>query len=247
LLTDFFVQSFYLKTVSADYKQNSYKIFSLGDNALTIEFGNEISPALNEKAVKLSQYFEKHPFAGLVETVPAYSSVSIFYHVRTVRKTFSEFPTAFQIVKNLVEKALQKLDETENSRPRLVEIPVNFSPEFALDLESLAAKNNLTAARVIEIFTARTYRVYMLGFMPGFAYMGEVDASIATPRKQSPRLVVPKGSVGIAGQQTGIYPFDSPGGWQIIGRTGFELFTPAAENPCTLQAGDLVKFYASKK
>jgi inhibitor of KinA len=233
--------------VSAVHTQNSYQIFPLGDNALTIEFGNEISPALNDKAVQLSQYFDENRFRGLVETVPAYCSLSIFYNVFTVRKAFSEFPTAFEAVKNLSEKALQNLSETRNVNPRLIEIPVDFSEEYALDLELVAAKNNLTAQKVIEIFTAAAYRVFMLGFLPGFAYMGEVDASIATPRKQSPRLVVPKGSVGIAGKQTGIYPFESPGGWQIIGWTDFELFTPDAEFPCALKAGDLVKFYASNK
>ncbi len=226
---------------------NEFKIFPLGDNALTIEFGNEITPELNDKAVKLSQYLEVNRFAGLIETVPAYCSVSIFYDVCTVRKNFSEYPTAFEAVKILAETALQNLAETAKTTPRLIEIPVNFSAEFALDLDFVAARNNLTPQTVIEIFTAETYRVFMLGFLPAFAYMGEVDAKIAAPRRNTPRLIVPKGSVGIAGRQTGIYPFASPGGWQIIGRTDFELFTPNAENPCALQAGDLVKFYASNK
>jgi inhibitor of KinA len=233
--------------VSAFFTQNSCQIFPLGDNALTIEFGNEISLELNEKAVKLSQYFEENRFAGLIETVPAYCSISIFYDVFTVRKKFPEFPTAFEAVKNLAEKALQKLTRTENNAPRLIEIPVNFGDENALDLEFIASRNNLSEKEVVRIFTTKTYRVFMLGFLPAFAYMGEVDARIAAPRKQTPRLIVPQGSVGIAGKQTGIYPFDSPGGWQIIGRTNFELFTPDAEHPCALQAGDLVKFYASNK
>ncbi|HVE55557.1 MAG TPA: 5-oxoprolinase subunit PxpB [Pyrinomonadaceae bacterium] len=233
--------------MSAFFTQNSCQIFPLGDTALTIEFGNEISPELNDKAVKLAQYFEENRFAGLIETVPAYCSVSLFYDVFAVRKKFSEFPTAFEAVKYLAAKALQNLVQTENNAPRLIEIPVNFSEDFALDLEFIASQNNLTKQKVIKIFTAKTYRVFMLGFLPAFAYMGEVDERIAAPRKQSPRLIVPRGSVGIAGKQTGIYPFDSPGGWQIIGRTDFELFTPNAENPCALQAGDLVKFYASNK
>jgi inhibitor of KinA len=225
----------------------AYKIFPLGTDALTVEFGNEISIELNDKAVNLSSYFEENPFEGFIETVPAYASLTFFYDVFKVRKNFPEFPTAFDAVRHFIENALQNSSETIRSNPRLIKIPVDFSSGFALDLESVAAKNNLTAQKVIEIFTSGTYRVFMLGFLPGFAYMGEVDDSIATPRKQSPRLVVPKGSVGIAGKQTGIYPFDSPGGWQIIGKTGFELFTPQAENPCALRAGDLVKFYASNK
>lgn len=233
--------------MSAFFTQNSCQIFPLGDNALTIEFGNEISLELNDKAVELSQYFEENRFEGLIETVPAYCSVSIFYDIFIVRKRFSEFSTAFDAVKNLAENALQNLAGKEKNRPRLIEIPVNFAEEFALDLEFVALQNNLTRQKVIKIFTAKTYRVFMLGFLPAFAYLGEVDEKIAAPRKPSPRLIVPAGSVGIAGKQTGIYPFDSPGGWQIIGRTDFELFTPEAENPCALQAGDLVRFYASNK
>jgi inhibitor of KinA len=233
--------------VSAFFTQNSVKIFPLGDNALTIEFGNEISPELNDQALQLSQYFEENRFPGLIETVPAYCSVSIFYDVCTVRKHNSEFSTAFESVKNLVEKALGDLAEYEKTIPRLIEIAVNFGTEFAPDLEFVAAQKHLTKNQFIEIFTAKTYRVFMLGFLPAFAYMGEVDEKIAAPRRNTPRLIVPAGSVGIAGKQTGIYPFDSPGGWQIIGRTDFKLFTPNAASPCALQAGDLVKFYASNK
>jgi len=233
--------------MSAIFNQNTPKFFPLGDNALTIEFGNEISPELNEIAVRLARYFAEKPFVGLIEIVPAYASVSVFYDIFTVRKNFSEFPTAFEAVKNLAENALQNLEATNENRARLIEIPVNFSKESALDLEFVASLNNLSPEKVIEIFTSQTYRVFMLGFMPAFAYMGEVDARIAAPRKQTPRLIVPKGSVGIAGRQTGIYPFDSPGGWQIIGKTDFGLFTPNAENPCALEAGDLVKFYYSNQ
>ncbi len=225
----------------------SYRIFPLGTDALTIDFGNEISLELNDKSVNLAEYLEKNRFEGLREIVPAFASVTIFYDVFTVRKNFVEFETAFEAVSKLAENALQNALDKRHSTSRLIEIPVDIGDEFALDLEFVAAHNNLTKAKVIEIFTAATYRVFMLGFMPAFAYMGEVSEQIAAPRKSSPRLLVPKGSVGIAGRQTGIYPFDSPGGWQIIGKTRFELFTPQTENPCALRAGDLVKFYASNK
>lgn len=225
----------------------SYRIFPLGTDALTIDFGNEISLELNDKAVNLAEYFEQNPFKGLREIIPAYASVTIFYDVSTVRKNFAEFKTAFEAVSNFAENALQNSLEKIQTNPRLIEIPVDFSDEFALDLEFVAAHNNLTKMKVIEIFTAAKYRVFMLGFMPAFAYMGEVAEEIAAPRKDSPRLVVPKGSVGIAGRQTGIYPFDSPGGWQIIGKSFFQLFTPEPENPSALRAGDLVRFYAANK
>lgn len=222
----------------------NYKIFPLGDSALTINFGNEVSIEVNELVLKLAQFVEQQQFSGLIETVPAYASLSIFYDVLIVRKTFPEFETAYLAVENFTENALQNLDAIPEKKKRLIELPVCFDEEFALDLDFVALAKNLTQKEVIKIFTAQTYRVYMLGFLPGFAYMGEVDERIATPRKDSPRLKVPKGSVGIAGKQTGIYSIESPGGWQIIGKTNIELFTPEAKSPTFFQAGDLVKFYA---
>ena len=221
------------------------KIFPLSTDALTVEFGNEISENLNRRAVNLSRYFEDNRFEGFIETVPAYASLTCFYDFYKVRKNFPEFATAFDVVKNLVEIALENLDETAEIESRLIEIPVSFAKESALDLEFVAEINNLTTEEVIEIFTSQTFRVLMLGFLPGFAYLGEVDERISAPRQSAPRLKVPKGSVGIAGRQTGIYPLESPGGWQIIGRTNLEMFTPEAENPCRLQVGDLVEFYES--
>ena len=220
-----------------------YKIFALGDNALTVEFGNEISVEMNDCAIHLAAFFDENSFCGLIETVPAYASTSFFYDVALVRKTFPDFPTAFDAVKDFAANALRNLEVSAKFDSRLIEIPVCFGAEFALDLELVAQTNNLTAPEVVEIFLTRTYRVFMSGFLPGFAYMGEVDERIAAPRKDSPRLKVPQGSVGIAGKQTGIYPLASPGGWQIIGRTNVELFTPNAESPTFLQAGDSVKFY----
>ena len=220
-----------------------YKIFPIGDNVLTIEFGNEIFAEHNNLVLKLAAYFEQNAFQGFVELIPAYASLTCFYDVLIVRKNFSAFATAFDAVKNFAENALLNLDDFEETKPRLIEIPICFDKESALDLDSVAAMNNLNAKHVTEIFLQETYRVYMLGFLPGFAYMGEVDERIAAPRKNSPRLKVPKGSVGIADQQTGIYSLESPGGWQIIGKTNVELFTPEAESPTFLKAGDLVRFY----
>ena len=222
------------------------KIFQLGTSALTIEFSNDISPETNDRVVLLADYFEAHKFPGFIETVPAYASLTIFYDVSTVRTNFREFRTAFDALKSFAENALQAATAIKRSNPRVVEIPVRFDEEFAPDLKFVAETNNLSAREAIEIFTNRIYRVYMLGFLPGFAYMGEIDARIAAPRKSAPRLKVPAGSVGIAGRQTGIYPLASPGGWQIIGCTNIELFTPNRENPTFLRAGDSVKFYEAK-
>lgn len=225
-------------------QNGSVKIYSLGENALTVSFGDEISLATNEKVLNLARRFEReNRFKGFVEIVPAYATLTIFYDVPAVRKNFPELATAFEAVKNFAETALRKTVETiENEQPRLIEIPVDFSLKCAPDLELIAAEKNLSTEAVIEIFTAGTYRVFMLGFLPGFAYMGEVDERICVPRKQTPRSLVAQGSVGIAGKQTGIYSLGSPGGWQIIGRTGTQLFTPERDKPTFLQAGDEVKF-----
>ena len=219
------------------------KIFPLGDGVLTIEFGNEISVELNDQVLRLAKFFAGNSFAGFEEIVPAYSSLTIFYDVWKVRKNFQEFSTAFEAVKSFAESAFKNSNKLQSKETRLIKIPVCFDKEFALDLDFVAASNNLTPEKVVEIFLDNTYRVFMLGFLPGFSYMGEVDERIAAPRKQTPRIKVPKGSVGIAGRQTGIYSLESPGGWQIIGQTNIELFTPDGDEPTFLQAGDRVKFF----
>ena len=222
------------------------KIFPLGESALTIDFGNEISVRLNTCVLKLANFFAENSFAGFEEIVPAYSSLTIFYDVFTVRKNYQEFSTAFEAVKSFAENALRNSSDFQTNELRTIKIPVCFDKKFALDLEFVATSSNLSPEKVVEIFVGKTYRVFMLGFLPGFSYMGEVDERISTPRKQTPRTKVPKGSVGIAGKQTGIYSLSSPGGWQIIGKTNIELFTPEAETPTFLQAGDSVKFHEAK-
>lgn len=221
------------------------KIFALGESALTVELSDEISPRANDLVLALAYYFETNNFQGFIETVPAYSSLTIFYDAAIVRKNYNEFRSAFDAVKHLAENGLRDFTEIKKSEARIVEIPVCFDDEAALDLQFVAETAGISARRVIEIFTGRVYRVYMLGFLPGFAYMGEIDSRIAVPRKDAPRLNVPRGSVAVAGRQAGIYPLDSPGGWQIIGRTNLDLFDPNAEYPTFLRAGDRVKFYQS--
>lgn len=220
------------------------RIFPLGDSALTVEFGTSISRAINKKAIAFANHIETEGFPGFIESVPAYSSTTIFYDLISVRKHFPSFPTAFEAVKSIAQRELKTLTGTDESHSRLIEIPVYFDAESALDLAYVAETSRLAPAEVIAIFTGRTYRVFMLGFLPGFTYMGEVDDRIATPRKETPRTLLPKGSVGIAGKQTGIYSLDSPGGWQIVGRTDVEMFTPEADSPTLLQPGDEVRFIA---
>ena len=218
------------------------RIFPLGNGALTVEFGRELSVALNESAIALANYFDANPFPGYIECAPAYASTTIFFNVPLVRRSHPEYRTAFDAVKELVESILPIYEIAPTVEGRRVEIPVRFTEEAGPDLSIVAEANGLTEQSVVDLFLSVDYRVYMIGFLPGFPYMGEVDERIAVPRKTSPRLKVPKGSVGIGGRQTGIYPFDSPGGWQIIGRTDLSLFDPAKRDPCLLEAGDTVRF-----
>lgn len=218
------------------------RIFSLGDNAVTVEFGNRVADELNAAAVALSAYFNEHPFPGFIEAVPAMASMTVYYRCYEVRDNDKAFPTAFSAIEARIKHAIANASIEQDTSSRVVEIPVSFAAEDALDLAGVAAFATLSQDEVIEIFTSRTYRVFMLGFLPGFAYMGEVDERIAIPRLKTPRTLVPKGSVGIAGRQTGIYPSESPGGWQIIGRTDKELLTGNAESPSVFQPGDNVRF-----
>jgi inhibitor of KinA len=216
------------------------KIFPLGDNAVTVDFGNVISLELNRRVISLAEHLNSDPFPGFIEAVPAYSSLAIFYDIVVTAAAFPEHESAFAAVRSIVSTS--DVDGGSSSESRVVEVPVDFGPAAGLDLTEIANRAAMSREEVVEIFTKSEYRVFMLGFLPGFAYMGEVDERIAIPRRQTPRLKVPKGSVGIAGGQTGIYPLASPGGWQIIGRTDIELFTPNADSPCFFQPGDTVRF-----
>lgn len=220
-----------------------YQIFPISENAVTIDFGNEISVHLNEKVIELSEFIEKNPFVGFIEFVPAYSSLTIFYDLIVVKKNYAEFSTAFSFTKSFIEKSLKSLEKISFEKNDPIRIPVDYSEKFAPDLEFVAAHAKLSKTEVIKIHTNQIYRVFMIGFLPAFAYMGEVDEQIATPRRQTLRTKVEKGSVGIAGKQTGIYPLESPGGWQIIGRTETELFRPKNKEISLLKTGDLVQFF----
>lgn len=217
------------------------KIKPLGESAVVVEFGSEISEELNTKAIALADYLDRDPFPGFIEVIPAYASTTVFFDAVGVAKDRCS-ETALEFIEARLKQALTKLSVEAFSTPDIIEIPTDFSASAGLDLESIANESRLSVEDVIDIFISGTYRVYMVGFLPGFAYMGETDERIRVARLAQPRAKVPKGSVGLAGAQTGIYPLESPGGWQIIGRTDVEMFTPDADTPSRLRAGDLVKF-----
>lgn len=218
------------------------RIFPLGDGAITVEFGNELSIALNDAAICLAKYLSEYPFPGLIEAVPAMASVAVFYDQSTVRRTCPSYDTIFSAVRDLVSNALLTAPVRHSESGRLVTIPARFSGDDAPDLDLIASFADLSIDDAIEIFLSVEYRVFMLGFLPGFPYLGAVDERIAIPRRATPRTSVPKGSIGIAGRQTGIYPSASPGGWQIIGRTEEELIDASVEPPFIFSPGDRVRF-----
>ncbi|MBA2378172.1 MAG: 5-oxoprolinase subunit PxpB [Blastocatellia bacterium] len=217
------------------------RMFSLGENAVTVELGDAISEDLNRRAIALSHDLAERPFAGFVEAVPSYASVTAFFDVAAVRRANPWTSSACEVVRAEMESRLAALEPcVVSEEPRTVEVLVDFSE--GPDLEMAAASCGISVPEFIEIFTARPYRVFMIGFQPGFAYMGQINECISLPRLATPRLRVPKGSVGIAGRQTGIYPFDSPGGWQLIGRTDVELFRPLEDPPTLFKPGDMCRF-----
>jgi len=220
---------------------NQYKIFPLSDSAITIDFGNVIDENINDIVMQLYQNCTKNAFVGMKEAMPAYASLTIFYDVFSVRRNYTSYKSAFAFVEDFLIKSYNNIDIREVFEKKIIQIPVFYDGE---DLSYVADYHQISEVQVIELHTTPIYRVYMMGFLPGFAYMGGLDAQISTPRRATPRTKVPAGSVGIAGNQTGIYPSESPGGWQLIGRTELEFYTPNSTEITLLKAGDLVKFIA---
>jgi len=213
------------------YKKPRYLI--AGDKAIIVEFGNKISQQLNLIVRKMYFSVKKEKVVGVQEMIPAYRSLLIYYNPLKIN-----FPTLVKRLKK-IENTLDKFILTE---AKIIEIPVLYGGEYAHDLEFVAHHNKLSVEEVIKIHTEREYFIYMLGFLPGFVYLGGMSDKISTPRLEKPRLKVLEGSVGIAGKQTGIYPIESPGGLRIIGRIPIKLYDPKKEFPFLFKSGDYVKF-----
>jgi len=212
----------------------NYPILPCGDCAVTVQVGYEISEETNRKVVSLMRALAEAAIPGLRELVPSYSAVCVHYDPEQISYE--------QLLERLNDLEIKELS-SESASQKIVEIPVCYGGEYGPDLAFVAEHNGLSPEEVIAIHSGGTYLVYMLGFLPGFAYMGGMDERIATPRLTSPRARIPAGSVGIAGGQTGIYPLASPGGWQLIGRTPVKMFAMEGETGrFALSAGDRVKF-----
>lgn len=217
-----------------DFLTLPYTLHPLGDAAIMIELGEIVSEAVNNKVLQITDALKRQPFPGMIEVVPAYTTVTIHYEPRV----------PYDSVCTVIDAALQKENETVRKSGKLVRIPVHYGGQYGLDISEVADINGLSVQEVIAIHTSQMYDVYFLGFSPGFPFLGGLDKRIWTKRKSSPRKSIRKGSVGIAGKQTGIYSIESPGGWQMIGWTPVDLIQIEKEPPTLLQPGDKVQFVA---
>lgn len=220
-----------------------FDIYFLSERALTVEFGQEINEVFLQQISSLHNLVNKNPFPGFCTAVPAYTTLSIFFNPMQVIKA-TDLPglSCFEKVSNYLLKLSHKQGKDLVTESKTITIPVCYDESFGPDLAEVGNTHNLTQKEVINLHTATTYKVYMIGFVPGFAYLGGMSGLLETPRKTTPRKAIPAGSVGIAGKQTGIYPLETPGGWQLIGRTPLVLFDPESPNPALLKAGDQVTF-----
>ena len=214
--------------------ENSVRFLFSGDSALVIEFGNEISVDINKKIRKMMDDIKKENIDGIVELVPTYCSLLINYDVLKI-----DYNTLVEKLKTFLNN---NLETAEGEEVTLIEIATLYNDEVGPDLSYVAEHNKISKEEVIKIHTGTDYLVYMLGFMPGFTYLGGMSEKIATPRLESPRLQIYPGSVGIAGKQTGMYPSMSPGGWRIIGRTPLKLYNPDSDTPVYISSGDYVRY-----
>ena len=211
----------------------TWRISPLGDSAATITFGDEITEELNDRVVAEALRISSARLAGVYDVVPAYASLTVHYDPCRILYT--------DLVSRL--SALDTLTVEMPARPAAHhEIPVRYDGE---DLDEVAARCNLTTSEVIAIHAGRDYRVFVIGFVPGFAYLGPLDSRLVLPRRDAPRKRVPAGSVAIAEAQTGVYPSETPGGWHLIGTTDVKMFDPRAKRPSILSVGDRVRFVKS--
>lgn len=215
---------------------DNIRLLTAGEQGLVVEFASRIDPAVNGRVHRLAKRIAAADIAGIIEVVPTYRSLLIYFDPLAVsRAALSE---------RIGAMAGDNAAAAAEGAARVVEIPVGYGGEFGPDIEFVAGHTGLSQDEVVAIHTSVPYLVYMLGFTPGFPYLGGMSERIAAPRLEKPRTAIPGGSVGIAGSQTGIYPVTSPGGWQIIGRTPVRLFDPQAANPFLFAAGDYLQFRA---
>lgn len=209
------------------------KIVPHGDASMLVEWGAVIDPKINQKITGLVSLFKDQKIEGVIDFIPAFSSLLINYDPRII---------AYRRLKKITEDLLTIEISNNQLNKRIFEIPVCYGGEYGPDIEFIAKNAQLTKEELIQIHSGTDYLIYMLGFLPGFSYLGGLDDRIHTPRLNNPRKAIPAGSVGIGGSQTGIYPLESPGGWQLLGRTPIKTYDPEREEPILFEAGDYIRF-----
>ena len=220
---------------NADNTTSFPRIVPAGDSAILIELGSEIDPTVNDQVYSLASDIENTNINGVTDLVPTYRSLLVNYDPMAIG-----FNEIYDVMNQIVEN--QSNRESADFEPVVIELPVVYGGEDGPDIENVAGYAGISASEVIEIHSSTDYRVYMIGFAPGFPYLGGLDERIATPRLKTPRVLVPAGSVGIAESQTGVYPNASPGGWQLIGRTATKLFDVNSPKPSKITPGSRVRF-----
>lgn len=210
----------------------------LGEQALIVELGDRIDPLIHRKVLSFCKWLKQQKIKGVIEWVPSYTGVTIHYDPIAL--------SPLQLQKKLSRFSDEYVEEQADVT-RVIGIPVCYGGEFGPDLKEVADYHQIGTEEVIRIHSIGSYLVYMIGFVPGFAYLGGMSPRIAMPRRDSPRPKIPAGSVGIAGEQTGVYPLEVPGGWRIIGRTPLPLFLPKKHPPALLRTGDVVQFVPIEK
>lgn len=204
-----------------------------GDCGLLVEYGNTIDPAVNQKVRSMAIVVKDNMPAGVIEIIPTYRSILIYYDPSITTPSF---------LKATLTDLESSLSEIKIPPPKVVQIPVCYGGEYGPDIDHVAQSHNLTLQEVIHLHSEPEYLIYMVGFTPGFPFLGGLPEVLHTPRLKTPRTRVPEGSVGIANGQTGVYPIASPGGWQLIGKTPISLFSPERSSPILYQAGDRIRF-----
>jgi inhibitor of KinA len=215
-------------------------IVPLGDSALTVIFGTSIDEETNDTVHSFFNLLQNAEIPEIIDIIPAYASLTIIYNFERIYSDHHCSP--YKYMQNKVQTILKDRVAQESNFITDIDIPVCYDESFGTDLSAMAREKQLSISEIVQLHCAATYKVYMIGFLPGFSYMGKVDKKLATPRKAVPDPLISAGSVGIAGEQTGVYPLDSPGGWNIIGRTPVKIFNKDSVSPCLLQAGMKVRF-----